>query len=77
MSDILLLAGVAFCALSIFMAIIQVIRLQPPRTAAITFVLGIVLMFSGAYLSDKPFVPDEIGAAWDRVTDQAADPLPN
>ena len=51
MSDILLLLGAALCALSVLMAIVSLLRTQPPRGAAIALVLGIVLMFSGAQLS--------------------------
>ena len=44
MSDILLLLGAALCALSVLMAIVSLLRTQPPRGAAIALVLGIVLL---------------------------------
>ena len=38
MSDILLLLGAALCALSVLMAIVSLLRTQPPRGAAIALV---------------------------------------
>ena len=67
-SDLLLLGGVALCVISVIAAIIQLLQTQPPRGAAITLVIGIVLLFAGAYYSPDPFKPQSILAAWQRVS---------
>ena len=67
MSDILLLLGAALCALSVLMAIVSLLRTQPPRGAAIALVLGIVLMFSGAQLSQGPFGVETLSGAAQRL----------
>ncbi len=67
MSDLLLLGGVALCALSVIYAVVQLIQMRPPRAAVITLILGIVMMFGGAYLSPDPFSPQDIPAAWARL----------
>ena len=69
MSDILLLLGAALCALSVLMAIVSLLRTQPPRGAAIALVLGIVLMFSGAQLSQGPFGVETLSGAAQRLVD--------
>ncbi|AUH33433.1 hypothetical protein [Paracoccus tegillarcae] len=68
MSDFLLLGGIALCILSVIYAVIQLMRVQPPRAAVIMLILGIVAMFAGAYLSPQPFTVEEIPAAWSRLT---------
>ena len=67
MSDLLLLGGVALCLLSVIVAVVQLLRTQPPRAAAILLVLGIAAIFAGVYLGGEDFSIDQIPAAWDRV----------
>ena len=55
MSDILLLAGVALCLLSVLAAVFALARTEPPRGAAIALVLGIICLIGGAWLDDRPF----------------------
>ncbi len=74
MSDYLLLAGVALCLISIVVAVVQLIQLEPPRAAAIALVLGIVLILAGAYTDPEPFQPQSILTAWERVTGGATTP---
>ena len=69
MSDVLLLAGMALCALSVLMAVISVLRMQAPRGAAITLILGILLMFGGAKLSPEPFGVTSLTGAGQRLID--------
>lgn len=69
MSDILLLLGAALCALSVLMAIVSVLRTQPPRAAAITLVLGLALMFSGARMAPEPFGVETLSGAAQRLVD--------
>ncbi len=66
--DLLLLGGVALCVISVIAAVIQLLQTQPPRGAAITLVIGIVLLFAGAYYSPEPFKPQSILSAWQRVS---------
>ena len=40
MSDLLLLGGIALCLISVLVAVVQLLRTQPPRAAAILLVLG-------------------------------------
>ncbi|SIQ34516.1 hypothetical protein SAMN05421641_106153 [Paracoccus thiocyanatus] len=67
MIDILLLAGVALCALSVLLAIVSVARTQAPRGAAILLVLGIVLMFAAAWLDQRPFGLHSVQESWQRL----------
>ena len=67
MSDLLLLGGVVLCALSVIIAVVQLIRMEPPRVAAILLVLGIAGMFAGAQMAPNPFQLADISAAWDRL----------
>lgn len=67
MTDLLLIAGTALCALSVLMAAFAVARTEAPRTAAGMLVLGILLMFLGAFLSPTPFVVQDIPAAWQNL----------
>jgi len=68
MIDILLLAGVALCAVSVVLAILAVIRTEPPRAAAIALVLGLVLMFGGTALDDRPLGLNTLAQSWSRLT---------
>jgi peptidoglycan/LPS O-acetylase OafA/YrhL len=68
MSDLLLLAGVLLCLLSLPLAVIQLVRLQPPRAAVLALVGGIVLIFAGAATNPDPFRVQDIPAALGRVT---------
>ncbi|RNF35052.1 hypothetical protein [Paracoccus methylarcula] len=74
LSDYMLLAGVALCVISVIAAIVQLLQTEPPRGAVITLLLGIVMIFAGAYTAPKPFHPQDILSAWTRVTGgEAAD----
>lgn len=68
MSDFLLLGGFALCLLSVLWAVIQLIRLQPPRAAAIMLVLGIALLFLGAFQQPDGFQPGDLMRAWQGLT---------
>ncbi|WP_156117823.1 hypothetical protein [Paracoccus sp. PAMC 22219] len=68
MSDLLLLAGVALCVLSVVLAVVQLLQTQPPRAAILALLGGIVLLFAGAYLDPEPFGADTIPAALRTVT---------
>lgn len=68
LSDFLLLAGVALCVISVIVAVVQLLQTVPPRGAVITLILGIVLIFVGAYTAPKTFHPRDILSAWSRVT---------
>ncbi|MDQ1898938.1 hypothetical protein RAH32_00560 [Paracoccus sp. WLY502] len=67
MSDLLLLGGIALCLISVLVAVVQLLRTQPPRAAAILLVLGIAAIFAAAYLSPQPFTLEQIPQAWARV----------
>lgn len=67
MIDILLLAGVALCVLSVLAAIISVARTRAPRGAALLLVLGIALGFAGAWLDQRPFGVESLEESWDRL----------
>ena len=68
MGDFLLLGGIALCAFSVIYAVIQLLRVEPPRAAVITLILGIVAMFAGAYLQPGPFNMADVTDAWTRVS---------
>ena len=72
MSDLLLLGGVVLCALSVIIAVIQLVRMEPPRVAAILLVLGIAVMFAGAHLAPGPFQLGDFADAWGRLRPTAA-----
>ncbi|MFV0385741.1 hypothetical protein [Paracoccus sp. (in: a-proteobacteria)] len=74
MSDYLLLGGVALCLISVVAALLQLLQNQAPRGAVITLVVGIVLIFGGAYTAPDPFQPQDILAAWHRVAGEATQP---
>ena len=67
MIDILLLAGVALCVLSVLAAILSVARTRAPRGAALLLVLGIALGFAGAWLDQRPFGVESLEESWDRL----------
>ncbi|MFD1880184.1 hypothetical protein [Paracoccus pacificus] len=67
MTDILLLLGVALCAISLPLAVIALVQTQPPRGAAIVFVLGIIVMFAGAWMDQRPFGLESFKQSWERV----------
>lgn len=69
MSDILLLAGVALCLLSVLAAIYSLARTEAPRGAAISLVLGIALLIGGAWLDDRPFGIEAIRESGQRLVD--------
>ena len=69
MIDILLLAGVALCVLSVLMAVVSVARTRAPRGAAIALVLGLVLAFAGAWLDPRPFGVETLRESWQRLVD--------
>lgn len=71
MSDLLLLGGVVLCALSVIIAVIQLVRMEPPRVAAILLVLGIAVMFAGAHLAPGPFQLGDFADAWGRLVPAA------
>lgn len=67
MSDILILLGTAMMALSVILAIAALARTEPPRAAAIAFVLGIAALFAGAWIDPTPFRLQDLGLAWQRL----------
>ena len=67
MTDILLLAGVALCVLSVLLAIVSVVRTRAPRGAAILLVLGIALAFAGTWLDQRPFGIPALQESWQRL----------
>jgi len=69
MIDILFLAGVALCVLSVLLAIVSVARTRAPRGAAIALVLGLVLVFAGAWLDPRPFGVAALKESWQRLLD--------
>ncbi len=69
MIDILLLAGVALCVLSVLMAVISVARTHAPRGAAIALVLGLALVFAGAWLDPRPFGVATLAESWQRLVE--------
>lgn len=72
MSDFLLLGGIALCAFSVIFAVVQLLRVEPPRAAIIMLILGIVAMFAGASLSPQPFTLQDIPEAWARMAGSTA-----
>lgn len=69
MSDILLLAGVVLCLLSVPVAIVSLARTEPPRGAAISLVLGLLLLVAGAWLDNRPFGIESIRESGQRLLD--------
>lgn len=48
--DILMLAGLALCALAVVMGVVQLARTEPPRGAAILLVLGVAVLLGSVIL---------------------------
>ncbi|PZO67840.1 MAG: hypothetical protein DI498_02350 [Paracoccus denitrificans] len=67
MTDFMILAGVGLCLLSVVLAVIALSNSRTPRGAALTFVLGLVLLIGGAVLSPAPFTAQTIPDAWHRM----------
>lgn len=64
MPNLLLLIGSALCVLSVLLAVVSVARTEAPRAAAASLLLGILLMFLGAWLSPDPFRVQDLGRVW-------------
>jgi len=54
-------------ALSVVLAIASLARTEPPRGAAIAFVIGVAALFAGAWLEPTPFRVQDLGLAWQRL----------
>ena len=67
MIDLMLLAGVALCALSVVMAVVSVARTRAPRGAALALVLGIVVLFAASWLDERPIGWRSVCDAWERL----------
>ncbi|HHW33261.1 hypothetical protein SAMN05444389_107109 [Paracoccus solventivorans] len=67
MSDLLILLGTVLMALSVVLAIASLARTEPPRGAAIAFVIGVAALFAGAWLEPTPFRVQDLGLAWQRL----------
>mgnify|MGYP001082666256 CR=1 FL=1 len=67
MSDLLILLGTVLMALSVVLAIASLARTEPPRGAAIAFVIGVAALFAGAWLEPTPFKVQDLGLAWQRL----------
>ncbi|MBU2958062.1 hypothetical protein Q4511_10490 [Paracoccus sp. 1_MG-2023] len=70
---ILLVIGVALCVASVVLAVVQLLRLQPPRLAVLALVAGILALFAGAQLQPGPFSPSDVATAFGSVLPQKAD----
>lgn len=68
MIDILLLAGIALMALSLLVAVVALLRTEPPRLAAGMFLLGIMALLLAAWLDPDPFRVQHVAGAWARLT---------
>lgn len=68
MTDFMLLGGIALCAISVILAVVQLMRMQPPRAAAVTLIIGVVLIFVAAYLDPEAFQASGIFNAWSKLT---------
>lgn len=67
MIDLLLVLGVALCAVSVLMALVAVIRTQAPRGAAVTMVLGVLVLFAASWLGNRALGVTDVGGAWHRL----------
>ncbi|SMO76249.1 hypothetical protein [Paracoccus laeviglucosivorans] len=67
MIDLLLLAGIALCAISVIMAIVSVARTEAPRGAALALVLGIVALFATTLLDQRPLGLESVTQSWQRL----------
>jgi hypothetical protein len=70
MSDLLLLAGLGLCLLSVILAVVQLLQTRPPRAAALAFVAGILLLFWAFAMQPQPFSPDGMVEAVQRLMGQ-------
>lgn len=70
MSDYLMVLGTALAALSVVVAVVQLLRLEPPRIAAILFVAGIAAMIAAAWMDPTAFRVQDIPAAFYRLKAQ-------
>lgn len=68
MIDILLLAGIALMALSLLVAVVALLRTEPPRLAAGMFIVGIMALLLAAWLDPDPFRVQHVAGAWARLT---------
>lgn len=74
MYDFLLLGGIALCALSVVIAIVQLLQTRPPRAAAITLVIGIAALLAGAWLMPQPLDMAYLSGLCERVLGWRATP---
>lgn len=72
MIDLLLLMGVALCAISVLMAVISVLRTQVPRGAALALILGIIVLFAASWAGERSLGVLSVTEAWHRVVSGAA-----
>lgn len=73
LAAILMVLGVALCAASVVLAVVQLLRLQPPRLAVLALVAGILSLFAGAQLQPGPFQPADVATALRSILPQDAD----
>lgn len=67
MTDILLLIGTGLCALSVLVALIELLQTRAPRAAAILLVGGIAVLAYTAWQNPGSVGPQQLGAAWGRI----------
>ncbi|WBU61147.1 hypothetical protein [Paracoccus albus] len=67
MTDIFLLLGSGLCLLSVLAAVVDLLRTQAPRTAAILLVAGLVVLGFAAWREPGSVGAAQLGAAWDRL----------
>lgn len=67
MIDLLVLLGVALCAISVVMAVVSVLRTQAPRAAALAFVLGLVVLFGVTTVAERSLSVASVTDSWNRV----------
>lgn len=64
----MLLGGIALCAISAILAVVQLMRMQPPRAAAVTMIVGVVLIFLAAAMDPEAFQASAIVNGWSKLT---------
>ncbi|MFB2533039.1 hypothetical protein ACEYYB_10400 [Paracoccus sp. p4-l81] len=69
--DLLILAGVALCALSVVLAVVSLAQSRAPVNAARALVLGIVALVAAAFVNPQPFAPADIPSALSRLMSQS------
>ena len=62
-AQLLLAGGVALCVVSVVLAVVQLLRLQPPRLAVLALVAGILALFAGAQMQPGTFRPADVATA--------------